>query len=197
MPDLWGWFNSVNWTANNVTAAATVVLACMTVFLAFGTLFLWCATRKLVKVSREAARQQMRAYVGLGTKGLYSTDNKPKMQITNFGATPAMKAMVWRKIVDAPPTVFDYTGDFYIEKNIMIQPRQDIHVFWGKSMEERDGRFLYGYIEYTDIHGKRWRSRFAYQHRGCAWYTRHDEHNDEIEITKPWHYAISRIFHRG
>jgi hypothetical protein len=142
------------------------------------------AAEATVALTKETAAQELRAYVSLGTKGLYSTDDRPKMQVTNFGNTPATKVYIWRDIVDKAPAEFVYSGGHFIARNIMIQPKQDMFFFWADSMREREYRLLYGYIEYDDIHGRRWRSRFAWHHIHDTLYVPLEEHNDEIEITE-------------
>lgn len=142
------------------------------------------AAEATVALTKETAAQELRAYVSLGTKGLYSTDDRPKMQVTNFGNTPATRVYIWRDIVDKKPTEFGYSDGGFIARNILVQPKQDMFFFWANSMREREYRLLYGYIEYNDIYGRRWRSRFAWQHIHDTLYVPLEEHNDEIEITE-------------
>ena len=167
------------------------LLAAFTLLLFCATLALCWATQNLVRGAKDTAKKELRAYVAIGKKGLYSTEYKgvqrPKMQIDNSGNTPAKDVTAWKNIVDKPPAMLGdsscYCDGEVLVKNIMLHPRQELPLFWADNLQQREGKFLFGYIEYTDIYERRWRFRFAYQHMSDTWYQLYQEHNNEIEVT--------------
>lgn len=80
------WFNSIEWRPETVTAAGTLVLA-------VGSLFLWLSTRRLVRVAKDTAERQLRAYVHIEHTGWAPPTGRPGqsvlLTIKNYGTTPA------------------------------------------------------------------------------------------------------------
>lgn len=147
------------------------------------------AAEETVQLTRTIGQEQVRAYVGLNV--LYVSKmqdtgiSRDSMKITNFGQSPALSVVIWCKLVDTAPDIFTYEDGEFLAENITIRPAQDVPVHWTDKTEDKNLKFLYGYIEYSDIHRNRWRARFAKRHRGGDWYTYHHEHNDEIQIGGP------------
>ena len=170
---------------------ATIALAVITLALAVFTALLWTATYHLVREAKDTAKRQLRAYVGLDSHALYfdETTGRPKMALMNYGNTPASNLLVYRRVVDGPPAIFDYptegqdhTQGILLQGSIIF-PKQRVPFIWLHDRRFMEGRFVYGYIDYTDIFKTNWRCRFAYQHTRYAEFVPHHEHNYEQEIT--------------
>jgi hypothetical protein len=97
------WFKAIDWRPEAITAAGTIVLAALTSVLAVGTIFLWLATVCLVRVARDTARRQLRAYVhvdNLRINNIRDDCNKRiEVIFKNFGMTPA-RSLVNKCICD-------------------------------------------------------------------------------------------------
>lgn len=155
-------------TLDRLTAFSTVALAVITFFLALYTARLWGATDKLVKGAEETAQRQLRAYVHV-RRAQASRDNDAilwaKVEIQNFGQTPAYDVVQWIGIVGVSegdiPNFTNPGSDFKKAKGIIgpgsfteflipthdkITPQKDAALMAGKATI-----YVYGEVFYRDV----------------------------------------------
>jgi hypothetical protein len=182
------WFNSIDWTAEAVTAAGTVVLAVMTFVLAFGTLFLWLATRRLVRGSEKTAERQLRAYMGFD-QTFRSTPHgiAPRFTIhfKNCGQTPAYGAVTWVEVAikEFPLKTFlaktasanIYTSD--LAPNLpthisQINDKREAELTNDQVIDFDEGRcafYIFGGTSFTDAFGHKRNVSFIFRYdRMCV-----------------------------
>lgn len=200
-------------TRENLMVFFTGWLALVTTALAVYTAFLWTSTKRLVEGAEVSDRRKLRAYIGHMSKrsGAHFEEaqkripgigvipgpfGKVKYFDWNYGRTPALDVRMYVNITDEPPVPCDGDLPESCRKMVVqiVHPKQNIGRIVGDKTRD-DTFFLYGYVQYTDIFGDKWRHRFAFDHNptrrdegGESWEAHH-EHNDEQRYdkkTKAW-----------
>jgi hypothetical protein len=186
-------------------------LTYFTAFLAVATFLLFAATiglylggTKQLELSRDAERRELRAYIGhLGmvfdsrTHESSGTRHVELLRVKyfdmNFGRTPALNVSMYIKVVPgAPPLFLDNELAETERQNVVqiVHPNQNVGRIVETATPTRafDQFFLYGYVNYTDIFGWRWRHRFAFSYDptrqndlGEA-FVAHHQYNDELSL---------------
>ncbi|HEY6335534.1 MAG TPA: hypothetical protein VI113_06565, partial [Alphaproteobacteria bacterium] len=144
------------------------------------SVLLWLSTRRLVKGAEETAERQLRAYIGHGPNGAhfethgYRTvdgvrEGNPvgpvKYFERNFGKTPARNVAMFVKVKDGLEAPKSFDGDLpRMDVMQTIYPGQNIGKIVDSSKKRGQDFFLWGYITYRDIFGKKWKRRFAFVH---------------------------------
>jgi hypothetical protein len=184
------------------TALATIAIAAFTWTLKKSTDKLWDASREQLQHSELATHQELRAYIGhmccpYDSWQITGADGHPitvygraKYFDMNYGRTPATDVSMFIRVVNGgAPTQLD--NELLPEERQhvvqIVHPNQNV----GRIIETaiptaiRDTFFFYGYVDYTDIFGGRWRHRFAFSHdprrleTGGERYVAHDSYNNE------------------
>jgi hypothetical protein len=170
------------------------------------------AAVQTVEHMRGSTHTELRAYIGIRNNGTVfvpmiarvATGGEPVEAVRtekngtiaiytlNYGKTPARNAAMYFHIMDGDsPSSELNDGLCKLGANPQIlHPGQS----FGKILGERkpfEPFFIYGYVDYSDIFGHRWRFRFAYSHdykrlsdpkgRNDEWIA-HTEHNDEQDM---------------
>jgi hypothetical protein len=185
-----------------LTAIATVAIACFTFTLKRSSDKLWAAGERQLDHLRNVSRQELRAYIGhhsagfenqvvLAGSGSVILPNGPvKYFDWNYGRTPALDVSMFVRIVPGVAPASLDTELLPTDRQDVVQivhPGQNIGRIVG-IQRPNDAFFLYGYVDYTDIFGHRWRHRFAFHHDparrntgGEAWEA-HRAYNDEEDL---------------
>jgi hypothetical protein len=171
--------------------ACTALLAVATLLLFAATVGLYVGGKKQLELSRDAERRELRAYVGHLEMLFDKTTNRVKYFDKNFGSTPASDVSMYIRVVPGgpPSTLDDELTENERQKVVQIvHPEQNV----GRIIETptptgpTDQFFLYGYVNYTDIIGYRWRHRFAFSfdpaggRNSTEWFVAHHQYNDEL-----------------
>lgn len=166
------------------------IIAIWTVILGIATAALFIATRGLVKGADKTARYQLRAYMSVLNDGTCfdPTNRKVKIFMTNYGQTPALDASMRVCILDHAPDTDVELDDSKCGDPVVgpqwVQPHQKFGKIVGQKDADQDF-FIYGFVDYKDIFGGKWRARFAYSHEAMRIFSgddrwiAHKSHNDE------------------
>jgi hypothetical protein len=164
------------------------IIALFTILLVWVTGTLWWATEKLVKGADDNAQRQLRAYIQVQLGGNNNIDlgtgAKPEViiKIRNSGQTPAREVWV-RCAVDVltypEPKDLPIPELDEIDTSLCIHAGSDVGDYrqWikrGLRAEEASAiagggskrLFLYGMVEYRDVFGKDWVTRFRFRTTG-------------------------------
>lgn len=149
------------------------------------------AALRTVWTMQDTAKRQLRAYIGHMPMGAHfesawvveeggweraKQTGPVKYFDQNHGQTPAYHVAMYVRIIDkidTPPVDIDWSLGAKDSQEFLsfVPPKQNIGCIVGTQKRE-DTFFLYGYTEYTDVFGGRWRHRFGFSHnpkRGEAW----------------------------
>ncbi len=178
----------------------TAALAFATVVLGFATIGLYFGGKNQLELSRAAEQRELRAYIGhmavpfdsrlIEINGIASqVSGKVKYFDMNYGSTPALNVSMYIRVVpDQAPSVLD-SELTEAERQMVVQIVHQQNV--GRIIETptatsvTDRFFFYGYVNYTDIFGDRWRHRFAFTYDPDRWraggeaFVAHGQYNDE------------------
>ena len=159
-------------------------------------------TQRLVWTAEDTARRQLRAYVGhkpggalfepvliksaQGEIGLHDIGPVKYFEM-NHGQTPADNVEMHVCIIEGTDAPERFSGPFKKQKVMRtIHPKRGIGKIVGTEKRE-EAFFLYGYVDYDDCFGGKWRRRFAFAHHARTGqlptedeWVAHHEHNDEI-----------------
>jgi hypothetical protein len=153
-----------------------------------------------LKTSQDTANRQLRAYLGYEPQGAHFEqvyngvsrafeDTGPvKYFEKNYGQTPAINLTMHVRVIDGLNPPEDFERDVpRIEVMQTVFPGQRVRKIVDRSKKKRHKFFLYGYIDYEDVFGGKWRRRFAFTHdperpgKGDDQWIAHHANNDEYQ----------------
>jgi hypothetical protein len=148
---------------------------------------LWKATSQLLKVTTDAGRRELRAYVALDEiffeEAAENTPGAHKLRIRNYGQTPAYRMSTWCERASHLPK--EGVAPYYetpVVDGQLLHPVQAYTVALAAAPLYRIGKpgfFTYGRIVYHDIYGEWWVTKFCFRYEGEGSFVPHGDYNNE------------------
>jgi hypothetical protein len=155
-----------------------------------------------LKSSQDTAKRQLRAYMGHepngahfepqwnAAAGIFENRGPVKYFERNYGGTPATNVSMHVRVIEGLNPPIDFEKDVpKLEVMQTVFPGQGVGKIVDPAKRRQHRFFLYGYIDYDDVFGGKWRRRFAFTHdpdrpgRGDDSWVAYHRNNDENERT--------------
>ena len=165
---------SKSWVMLGYSARVTDwLLVLFSALLFVGSMLLWCTTRRSVKIAERAVTVLERAHVLPDFELLKDAEPwRVQVKLSNVGRSFAILHGVSARFAERGPlpSVPPENGyDEHPTEAILRAEKEDwIGVEAFDMPRNQEGMIIYGFIQYEDLFGRRWRNRFAYEvwHRG-------------------------------
>ena len=200
------------WIDKDVVTATSTAIAALAAVLLFGATYAqFRELRRSIDSSARDSQRELRAYMGhlsahfehSPAPGITLTGPPQSGQLTNqtgsvkyfeknSGRTPALSAVMFRHIIplapgQAPP-IPNESLCTQVQLVQIVHPEQNFGSIVG-TQRWNDSFLLYGYVDYSDIFGSRWRRHFSFHHDATLPYGLAERwrasptNNNEEEIT--------------